>query len=188
MTNDIIYYNTGNIDKNVQDTSPSGYGLLSLISNYTNPVGVEIGSDVGVTAYCLLDNNSNLFINCIDPYIRYRDWNGNDLNDRDNVYEKFISKMNVYKDRYKLYKMTSDDAVTFFKDNSLDFIFVDGLHEYDQVLKDCENYYPKLKSGGLMAGHDYNAIAGVRNAVDVFANRNNKKVNLGMNDIWHWIK
>ena len=42
-----------------------------------------------------------------------------------------------------------------FEDNSVDFIFIDADHRYQSVKKDIESWYPKLKVGGIMAGHDY---------------------------------
>jgi hypothetical protein len=84
--------------------------------------------------------------------------------------------------------MTSDDAVSKFEDESLDFIFVDGLHTYDQVLLDCRNYYPKLKKNGLFCGHDYGTIEEVRRAVDEFAKEVNKEIQFMRQDNWTWIK
>ena len=34
-------------------------------------------------------------------------------------------------------------------------LYIDGAHDYDSVLQDIELYYPKIKSGGLICGHDY---------------------------------
>ena len=42
-----------------------------------------------------------------------------------------------------------------FEDNSIDFVFIDADHSYEAVKKDILSYFPKLKIGGIMAGHDY---------------------------------
>lgn len=47
------------------------------------------------------------------------------------------------------------DAVKDFKDEFFDFVYIDGDHEYDAVLKDVNAWYPKVKHGGILAGHDY---------------------------------
>ncbi len=47
---------------------------------------------------------------------------------------------------------------------SFDFIFVDASHEYENVYSDLVNYWPLLKPGGLMAGHDI-YMDGVKRAV-----------------------
>merc|ERR1712151_1118631 len=43
----------------------------------------------------------------------------------------------------------------WFADNTLDFIFVDARHDRKGVLQDLKVYWPKLKEGGVIAGHDY---------------------------------
>lgn len=50
--------------------------------------------------------------------------------------------------------MTSSDASRIFKDNSLDFIFIDADHRYTAVMDDLKCWLPKLKSGGIISGHD----------------------------------
>lgn len=68
------------------------------------------------------------------------------------------------------------------------FIFIDGLHTYEQVLIDCKNFYSKVKVGGIFAGHDYNTIYDVRRAVDEFAKLQNKDIIQIPTDAWYWIK
>jgi predicted O-methyltransferase YrrM len=82
----------------------------------------------------------------------------------------------------------SDNMVNHFEDDSLDFIFIDGLHTYEQVKIDCENYFSKVKSGGVFAGHDYNVIEGVNRAVNEFAAKHGAEVQTCPNDVWYWIK
>jgi hypothetical protein len=123
----------------------------------------------------------------------YQDWYPGGYLDqpgRNRVKEKMQLRTSKYADRFTHYEMTSDDAVTKFEDESLDFIFIDGLHEYGQVLTDCRNYWSKVKKGGIFAGHDYKVIEGVGRAVDEFAAEiGQKEVNyLPDNDVWYWIK
>jgi predicted O-methyltransferase YrrM len=42
-----------------------------------------------------------------------------------------------------------------YEKESLDFVFIDAGHLYDEVLADMNAWYPKVKSGGTFAGHDY---------------------------------
>ena len=70
--------------------------------------------------------------------------------------------MDKYGDRIELIKSFSTQAVTKFKDYSIDFIYIDARHDYCSVLEELNNYYPKLKCNGIMAGHDY-VIANQRN-------------------------
>ena len=49
----------------------------------------------------------------------------------------------------------SVDAAKKYPDKSLDFVFIDGDHKYDAVCEDIRAWLPKVKPGGLLAGHDY---------------------------------
>jgi predicted O-methyltransferase YrrM len=61
----------------------------------------------------------------------------------------------------------SQDVVSKYQDETIDFCFIDGSHEYEDVKKDIMAYLPKVKKGGILAGHDYDAIwSGVIQAVD----------------------
>ena len=61
----------------------------------------------------------------------------------------------------------SQDVVSKYQDETIDFCFIDGSHEYEDVKKDIMEYLPKVKKGGILAGHDYDAIwSGVIQAVD----------------------
>jgi len=172
----------------------SGYGLIEVISqhklkNKETINALEIGCDVGKTSEFLLRCFPNLILHGVDPYINYIDWNGNNLNERNEVLEKFKTVTQPYEERVKLYRKTSDEAVQDFEDGFFDFIFIDGLHTYDQVKKDCENYYPKLKNGGLFSGHDFNNIKEVRDAVKEFAIKQGlKTINSTDFDVWYWWK
>lgn len=52
--------------------------------------------------------------------------------------------------------MSSVEAAATFADASVDFLFVDGAHDYDSVKADLLAWRPKLKPGALVAGDDAN--------------------------------
>jgi len=57
-----------------------------------------------------------------------------------------------------------------FKDEELDFVYIDGNHEYSNVKKDIQLWYPKIKKGAYIAGDDYDWHLGddVKRAVNEF--------------------
>ncbi len=65
---------------------------------------------------------------------------------------------------YKLFSMPSVAAAAQFANASIDGIFVDGSHDYDSVCADLAAWLPKVKAGGVFAGHDINQPA-VRRAL-----------------------
>lgn len=58
------------------------------------------------------------------------------------------------------------NAHRHFAARSLDFVFIDGDHSYRGVRQDILNFRPKVKPGGILAGHDYRDSADVKRAVD----------------------
>lgn len=59
-------------------------------------------------------------------------------------------------------------AAAMFEDQSIDFIYIDGSHEYDDLMADIKAWGPKVKNGGIIAGDDYGVAVhpGVKMAVD----------------------
>ena len=51
-----------------------------------------------------------------------------------------------------------------------DFLYIDGNHRYEAVKSDLINYYPRVKKGGIISGHDYEfeGTPDVKKAVDEF--------------------
>lgn len=63
----------------------------------------------------------------------------------------------------------STRAAAMFADRSLDFVFIDDAHDFTSVLCGLNSWLPKIKAGGLIAGHDYaNHHESVREVVDAF--------------------
>jgi hypothetical protein len=52
-------------------------------------------------------------------------------------------------------RASSEIASNMFQDESLDFVYIDANHAYDFVKQDIELWYPKVKKGGYLWGHDY---------------------------------
>jgi hypothetical protein len=82
-------------------------------------------------------------------------------------------------------RMTSKEASKSFEDESLDFVMLDGAHDYDSVLADIQSWLPKVKKGGMLAGDDYGGDwLGVTKAVNESFGDKIKVIN----GIWYIIK
>tara|TARA_A200000159_G_C7337629_1_gene345773 strand:+ start:2401 stop:3000 length:600 start_codon:yes stop_codon:yes gene_type:complete len=91
-------------------------------------------------------------------------------------------------DRIVFHEMDSNDAAKEIEDDSLDFIFLDACMTGDQAYNDIEVWYPKVKSNGLFAGHDWNSLD-VKHAVLKFRRRYNITPQYSTyDDTWAWIK
>lgn len=84
---------------------------------------------------------------------------GTDLNpiaEKIDVYSIFINNLTELglRDFVRVFYMESSEAVKFIDDGSMDIVFIDASHEYNNVKRDIELWYPKVKEGGIICGHD----------------------------------
>jgi len=70
-----------------------------------------------------------------------------------NVEYAFDNRVANYTQIEKI-KMFSIDAAMDFDAQSIDFVYIDGLHTYEAVKEDIETWLPKIKPGGFIGGHD----------------------------------
>lgn len=87
---------------------------------------------------------------------------------QDRLYEEFLENMRPVVGYFHPIRMLSVEAAKLFSDNSLDFVFIDAQHDYDSVYNDITSWLPKIKNGGIIAGHDYcnGTFNGVSRAVN----------------------
>lgn len=71
------------------------------------------------------------------------------------LYELFLSNIESVKQVITPIRMASVDAAKTYSDESLDVVFIDAGHSYEAVKADILAWYPKVKRGGYIAGHDY---------------------------------
>jgi hypothetical protein len=57
--------------------------------------------------------------------------------------------------RIGLMQLCSIDAATRFSDGELDFVYIDGAHHFSAVVNDLDVWWPKVKTGGIIGGHDF---------------------------------
>lgn len=134
-------------------------------------VGAEIGVDRGNHAKQILNGYLNIEkLVLVDPWMPYQ--GGQDLNvaEYDNVYKQVQNSFQSDR-RVEIIRDFSINASKKFLDKYFDFIYLDGNHQYEFVLKDLEAWYPKLKQYGVMCGDDFGHPSGqgVIKAVSEFA-------------------
>ena len=138
------------------------------VIRYANPngVGIELGVAEGEFSERILreTQNSNFYLYSVDMWAGDR---GHDVAQ----YSRVINRLDKYKNRNSVIKLTFDEALPLFPDNYFDFIYVDGYaHTGEENGKTFYDWFPKLKNGGIMAGDDYHDNWPlVKNAVDLFS-------------------
>ena len=176
---------------------PRPFERLSNLKDGKGLVGVEIGVCGGEHALSLLKTLKIDKLFLIDPYEMYETFlNGEGKNygttllPLSDTYIQALNLLKPFEECIQWVKKLSDDAVKEIHE-PLDFVYVDGNHDYDFVKNDIENYYPLLKKGGVMGGHDfYNGFAkthnGVINAVTQFSVSNNIQLFVEQPDWWFY--
>ena len=164
-------------------------------------VGAEIGVGHARTTCTLLQNCPNIkTLYAVDSYKPYADWLQWPLADTP-VYEVdeneiFQVKLHAYENirvsgyEHKVVKLEidSNEAASQIEDSSLDFIFLDAQMTEEQMINDLNVWYPKLKIGGLMSGHDWGCPQ-VNIPVFEFRTKNKCNSNLSIFDsTFMWIK
>jgi cephalosporin hydroxylase len=94
----------------------------------------------------------------------------------DGLFDIFNANLLPIKDKFSVLYEDSTDASKEFENKSLDFVFIDANHLYECVLQDIKAWLPKIKDGGIIAGHDYSgAYPGVEQAVsEIFGDKVDK--------------
>lgn len=119
---------------------------LQNLTKKKNLVGAEIGVRTGINAKDILDKLSIKKLYLID------NWKSSPIANK----EKTIKILNLFKTKIVILSGDSIKMCGYIKNNELDFVYIDAGHSYENVQNDIKNYYPKVKIGGLIAGHDYN--------------------------------
>ncbi len=114
----------------------------------TPRLGVEVGTHRGKNAASMLARMPNLHLSMVDPY----DGKPNESP----FFTEALAETVFATDRRKFVFEWSPDAARGFADHSLDFAFIDGDHSYPCALADFFAWWPKVKDGGWLFGHDFN--------------------------------
>ena len=134
---------------------------------------VEVGVRHGDTAEFLCRNNPDLYLILVDPYPPYIDV-GYEFTkeEQDKIKAKAAKRLENYTVQW-IYQ-TSVEAASKFKEK-IDAVFIDSCHTYEHAKADIASWYPHIRKGGLLTGHDY-SMDGVNKAVNEWAEANKKSI------------
>lgn len=156
------------------------------IGNLLQKEGFETAIEVGVQSGAYSDiliskwNSCRLYV-MIDPWLKQKHYDDSanfDNNVQQQIFHNAMKVVNKYNNvEFIILKTTSKLAVKYVKNLLYDFIYLDGRHDYVSVKQDINMYFPLLKPGGILAGHDYLDTANEANPwkLDENGNVNNEK-------------
>lgn len=127
--------------------------------------GAEIGVRYGNYSMALCKANPSLRLVCIDPWAAYSHLS---QARQDEIYAQAVINLSPYSVR--IIRKSSMDALEDIPDAALDFVYIDGNHEFDHAMMDIIKWAPKVRQGGIIGVHDYFNFhrAGVVKAVDAY--------------------
>jgi len=130
-------------------------GLAELFNELGFKIGVEVGVRDGSYSEMLCRKIPDLTLYGVDPYEPHKGYRDHV---RKSTFEGFERVAHEKLDRYPDYHFIrdySDAAVHDFADNSLDFVYIDGDHCFQEVTKDIAGWLEKVRPGGIISGDDY---------------------------------
>lgn len=139
------------------------------LAKYFNDLGFKYGAEIGVfTGYfseILCQAMPGLRLVCVDPW----SWGKYQRHE-----EEALARLAPY--NTDIMKTTSEEAAPKIKDGSLDFVYIDAAHDYENVKKDIELWTPKVRKGGIVSGDDFynfpSGKGGVMQAVTEYTSNN----------------
>jgi predicted O-methyltransferase YrrM len=148
------------------------------LANLFNELGFKAGAEIGVLGgkysevLCRVMPNAKIY--SIDSWRTYSEFP--DFFEKDklkNYYNYAVRILSKFKNN-KIIKKNSMNALKDFKDESLDFVYIDANHTFKYVYEDVEKWTKKVRKGGIVAGHDFEehigkkAFGDVKPALDVY--------------------
>ncbi|HDY87129.1 MAG TPA: class I SAM-dependent methyltransferase [bacterium] len=158
--------------------------LTDVINERGYKIGAEVGVARGRTTGVILRNCRDLHLYAVDLWEPVPNEVGGGTQCKGwkhgNIRKEFNKNVSRFRSRLTILQGLSWEMAKQVKDGTLDFVFIDADHEYESVMKDIRAWSPKLKSGGMMSGHDTH-FEGVLKAVNELIPNHTK---VGIDHVW----
>lgn len=120
--------------------------------------GAEIGVEQAKYMEVLCKENPQATIYGVDPWMAYHGYRDHlNQNDMDKLYQIAQDRMKPYPN-CKFIRLFSQDAAMDFNYGALDFVYIDGNHEFEFVIHDIIWWSKRVRRGGIVAGHDFKRV------------------------------
>lgn len=176
--------------------------ILRHVNGNSHPIGAEVGVFAGDLSKRLLGKSPRLKLYMVDSwganqspeFVATGDFHSTLTQEAQDLCCEVAKAVTSFAgDRAVVLRKRSLEAAKDVPDGSLDFAFIDADHSYEGCRDDIRAWFPKVKSGGFISGHDYennqHAFGPmVKRAVDEFVAANNLTLDLGENWTWFAVK
>ena len=134
-------------------------------------VGVWKGKSFAYFVVELLNTGKKANLYAVDTWEGSEEHSKEECIVNNTLFAEFTKNIMPVCDNIKALKMTSVEASLKFDNNSIDCVFIDASHDYQNVINDINAWYPKVKHGGIISGHDYDWPIVYRAVNDYFKNK-----------------
>lgn len=129
--------------------------LAELFNELGFRIGVELGVEQGLYSEVLCKANPNMQLYSVDAWASYQGYRDHKSQEKlDGFYEDAKDRLAPYSNCH-IMRRFSAEAVSYFENKSLDFVYIDANHEFYWFLQDLRDWLPKVRKGGIICGHDY---------------------------------
>lgn len=133
--------------------------LAGLFAELKYEIGVEVGVWGGGYSETLCKANPSMKLFSVDPWKAYKGYREVTSQKRaDKHYQEAVEKLEPY--NCVIMRDFSMSAVEAFDDGELDFVYIDGNHDFKNVADDICEWSKVVRSGGIVAGHDFKRSKG----------------------------
>lgn len=129
------------------------WGLLRSLYKLGFKYGAEVGVYEGLFSARICRMNPQMKLYCIDSWENYPEYQDYHLSNLAEAYITSQKRLESY--NTEIIKDYSMNAVQKFADGELDFVYIDAAHDFNHVYEDIREWSKKVRSGGIIAGHDY---------------------------------
>lgn len=120
-------------------------------------MGYKVGAEIGIYKgefsrhFC----KAGLKLFAIDPWKLYKGFENPRGQERLDFLFEHTQRVLAPYPNCTIVRKTSMEALEDFADESLDFVYIDGNHEFRYIAEDLYEWVKKVKKGGVVSGHDY---------------------------------
>uniref|UniRef100_A0A383WBA9 O-methyltransferase domain-containing protein n=1 Tax=Tetradesmus obliquus TaxID=3088 RepID=A0A383WBA9_TETOB len=133
--------------------------------------GFEVGAELGVQRGHFAAETLQRWPKCRRYYLvdiwapqdNYKDYANVDQAEQDKILAEARQVLTPWQHKLAWLRMTTNQAVRHVRE-PLDYVYVDARHDYCGTLEDIQAWWPLIRPGGIMAGHDYENAPDVKQA------------------------
>jgi hypothetical protein len=149
-------------------------------------VGVWKGKSISYLGVLIKNSNKKIKAYAVDTWgkLETENYHADSYFKDDNLYKNFIQTIEPISDVIIPCRGTSLEICKTFPDKYFDIVFIDACHDYECIKNDIQNWLPKVKTKGIIGGHDI-GFPGVSRAVKEYFKEN--QINMKANSWWVYL-